>query len=301
LFEAVQGAGRSVAVAVADRRSIGVMGAGGADRVHVSLGVGDAEAEDDAATDALIAMVSDPPDLVVGHLRLPDAAAHVHGPDAPAAIDSYRATDRRVARILEPAARDWGDWAVTVLSDHDQEAVLPDREPVDLQHRVEALGLPLRVVPEGGAALVLGADRRQGHWLTEVAGVAGSIELSERVRLVWARPGRVFGPSDRALPRSVHGGPGTTAQVAVVGGGHPAVGKVAAGLRRRSPGGADWAVTIADLLGVPLPTATGRSLLSSHPTVPAAILCGNPQTTAARTLRGGPGTSTRTARPAAPC
>lgn len=270
LFEVLRHAGRSSGIAVSDPRTLGVMGAARCDRVHSpeangtpngSTDVEQVAADDEATTDALVAMVEDPPDLVVGHLRLPDAAAHVHGPDDPAAIESYRETDRRVARILEPTAREWDEWTVAVLSDHDQEEVLHDREPVDLQHRVDAVGLPLVVVPEGGAALVLGTDRRHGQWLTEVAGVAGSIELGDRVRLVWARPGRVFGPGDRALPRSVHGGPATTTQVAVVGGGHPAVERLASGLRRRAPGGADWAVTLAELLGVPLPTATGRSLL----------------------------------------
>ena len=163
LFDALRSAGRSSGVAVSDRRSLGVMGVSRADRVHApdptpacrgeAGGAGEVErvaAEDDAAADALVAMIEDAPDLVVGHLRLPDAAAHVHGPDAPAALESYRETDRRVARILEPAERDWAEWTVAVLSDHDQEAVLAEHEPVDLQRRVDAARAAPRRHPRRG-------------------------------------------------------------------------------------------------------------------------------------------------------
>jgi hypothetical protein len=198
---------------------------------------------------------------VVGHLCLPDAAAGAYGPDVGAALERYRETDDRVARVCDALRPRWAEWAVAVVSDHDQAPVLDDRELVDIQQHVDAWGLPLRVVPEGGAALVLGPDRRQGRWLEQIGGVAGSIELGPEVRLVWARPGRVLAGAGSALPRSVSGGPGTTAQVAVVSGGHPAVERIAGSLRRRSPAAADWAVTLAALLGAPLPKATGRNLV----------------------------------------
>ena len=45
-------------------------------------------------------------------------------------------------------------------------------------------------------------------------------------------------------------------------GGHPAVPQLASCLARRVPEAPDWAVTIAELLDLDLPTATGRSLLA---------------------------------------
>lgn len=269
LFDALAAAGRSATVVLSDARLLGVLGAGRAEVVHPGPGADhhhrhDLEAidgADEAAATSIAACVRDArTDLVVGHLRLPDAAAHVEGPDSPAAVSRYRASDARLGPILDGVRSGWDQWVVIVLSDHDQEAVRPDVEPVDLSHQIERGDLPLRVVAEGGAALVLGQDRGQGRWLAEVSGVAGSLELAHDVRLAWARPGRVFGPADRPLPRSVHGGPGATAQVAVVTGGHPAVTAVGRTLRRRIPTAADWAPTIAELLGVALPAATGRSL-----------------------------------------
>lgn len=272
LFDALAGCARSATVAVADRRLLGFLGATRADVVvappdssacHAHPDLALVDAADAAVTAALAtAVADDPTDLVVGHLRLPDAAAHREGPDDRAAVERYRATDARLGTVLDALRGRWGDWLVVVLSDHDQEPVTPGVEPVDLAQHVDRRGLPLQVVPEGGAALVLGPDRRQGAWLAEVPGVAGSLELRDQVRLAWARPGRVFGPVGAPLARSVHGGPGATAQVAVVAGGQPAAVELGRSLARRTPAAADWAPTVAQALDVPLPSATGRSLLA---------------------------------------
>jgi hypothetical protein len=49
--------------------------------------------------------------------------------------------------------------------------------------------------------------------------------------------------------------------VAVVTGGHPAVGRLVDALGDRRITAADWAPTVAALLDLELPGATGRSLL----------------------------------------
>ena len=77
-----------------------------------------------------------------------------------------------------------------------------------------------------------------------------------------AEAGRWFAPAGTASPvKGVHGGMATRAQVAIVAGGHPAVGTLAASLAQRPPDAADWAVTLAELLELSLPQTTGRSLL----------------------------------------
>ena len=48
----------------------------------------------------------------------------------------------------------------------------------------------------------------------------------------------------------------------MVAGGHAAAGATARGLASRTPAAEDWAATIADLLELALPDATGRSLLA---------------------------------------
>ncbi|MEY2455606.1 MAG: hypothetical protein QOK06_700, partial [Acidimicrobiaceae bacterium] len=59
-----------------------------------------------------------------------------------------------------------------------------------------------------------------------------------------------------------HGGSTTRAQVAVAAGGHPAAREIAASIGSRPPEAADWALTIAALLDLDLPDATGVSLCS---------------------------------------
>ena len=81
--------------------------------------------------------------------------------------------------------------------------------------------------------------------------------------VVWPDPGGWYAPREfDGLLAGIHGSPRTETQVAVVSGGHPAAGALAAnfadGVR---PSACDWAPTIATLLGVQMPTATGRSLI----------------------------------------
>ena len=57
-----------------------------------------------------------------------------------------------------------------------------------------------------------------------------------------------------------HGGPATARTVAVVGGGHPCVPAIARTLTRRRPHLADWAPTVASILGLDLAPTDGHSL-----------------------------------------
>lgn len=276
LFAACIAAGRRTRVVLGDPRLAGVLGVGAdalceldgdprppAGQRRGAVATDDAIVTDDAVVATVAHRFDDPADLTVALLGLPDAAAAQHGPDSSAALDAYRATDDRLATLRDHLDRRWRELVIMVVSDHDQEPVDPRFPPVDIARAAADRDLGLQVATEGGAALVAGADPTQGRWLAELAGVAGSLELGPAVRIAWARPGRVFDDQGHPLPGSVHGGPGATTQVAVVSGGHPAVARMAAAVARRSPNGADWAVTLAQLLGVALPTATGRSLLSA--------------------------------------
>ena len=140
---------------------------------------------------------------------------------------------------------------------------MSDAEPIDLQAAARAAGVEATVVLEGDGAVVVGDDRLDGAWLRGVDGLTGTEELAPGLRFVSAEPGRWFAPAGtEAELKGVHGGLATRTQVAVVAGGHPAVPRLASGLARRVPEAPDWAVTIAELLDLDLPTATGRSLLA---------------------------------------
>jgi arylsulfatase A-like enzyme len=203
-------------------------------------------------------------DLVVAHLNEPDTFGHVHGPDSDDAHDGYRATDARVGVIVDALRAAWDDTVLLVVSDHDQETAGPD-DPIDLYAPAQAVGARLRCIPEGNGATVWGDDPTSGAWLDAVDGVAGHAEAWPGARVVWAEPGRWFalppgfdlGPPDRGH----HGGATTRAQVAIAAGGHPATQAVCRSLRAREPQAADWAPTVAALLDVELPAASGSSLL----------------------------------------
>jgi hypothetical protein len=78
--------------------------------------------------------------------------------------------------------------------------------------------------------------------------------------MVGAKPGRIF---DYAVlpPGGFHGGPLTARTVALVGGGHPAVRQIAGVISAGRPHLADWAPTIAAVLGIDLGQVDGVSLL----------------------------------------
>jgi arylsulfatase A-like enzyme len=273
IFDACRAQGRTSVAVVGDQNLVAVMGAGAADAHWPPGGVLPAGVAQDAhgyAADAevvarLAPLAADPAaDLVVGHLNEPDTAGHVHGPDGEAAVDAYRASDARLGEVLASLRPRWADTVVIVVSDHDMEAASGEA-PVDLYAAAAAAGVDVLPIPEGNAAVVWGADPTGGAWLDGLDGVASHREVWPGARLVDARPGRWFAlpPGfDTPAEPGHHGGSATRAQVAVVGGGHPAAGALAAAARARGEvAAADWAPTVAALLGVRLPHATGRALV----------------------------------------
>ena len=203
------------------------------------------------------------PDLLVSHLNGPDTAAHLFGPDSEGAWAGYRDTDAQLAVMREHIA--WDDTVWILVSDHDQENVSV-REPVDLQAEIERRGLTLFALPEGSASLVCGEGANTARaWLPEIDGVGGTAAFDLAANgleccLVWSEPGRAFGFAGAETRLGTHGGPRTRAQVAVVTGGHTTVEPLARALNETPIEAADWAPTIAALLRVELPTATGRVL-----------------------------------------
>jgi predicted AlkP superfamily pyrophosphatase or phosphodiesterase len=205
---------------------------------------------DETTVTQLVAALSSDADLVVAQLNGPDTAGHAFGPDTEAAADAYRATDRCLTDIVEALRPRWDETFLAVVSDHDQVTVT---EPacIDLWSPLRESGLDLTVVPEGEAAVIIGADPTAGGWLDRIAGVAGHQQWYDGSRLAWAEPGRVFGWGEATL-RGIHGGPATRTQVAVVAGGHPLVREVAASITTRQPGAEDWAHHLAAVTGVRL-------------------------------------------------
>jgi hypothetical protein len=272
LFDACAAAGRSSAAVFGDQHLVGVTGATAADRHWPP----DGTPPDGLALDAMgyledadtvaeiVRAIADAPDLVFAQINGPDTAAHLYGPDSDGAFDGYRATDAWLAAIRDHLA--WDDTVWMIVSDHDQETVT-EREPIDLQAEIDQRGLPLFALPEGNAALVCGDGAHAARrWIEELAGVEGSAPFTLAddtlaCAIAWAEAGRAFGFSSQPTRAGTHGGPRTRAQVAVVTGGHAAVAPLARAVASGPVEAADWAPTIAALLGVALPGATGRALI----------------------------------------
>jgi hypothetical protein len=270
LFDACRDAGRSAVAVFGDHHLVPVMGAGAAESHWPPDGVlpegrrlDDYGYLHDAETIVpLCAAAAAPFDLLVSQLNGPDTAAHRHGPDSAAAKAIYAQTDAFVGELVEALRLAWDDTVLLVVSDHDQTTLSGD-DPIDLQAAARAAGVEATVVLEGDGAVVVGDDRLDGSWLDRVDGVGGTEELAPKLRFVSAEPGRWFAPTGTDVElEGVHGGLATRTQVAIVAGGHPAVPRLAAGMARRVPETPDWAVTIAELLDLDLPTATGQSLLT---------------------------------------
>jgi hypothetical protein len=269
LFEACRARGHSTAAAFGDHHLVAIMGAGQADehwppdgRFPEGLALdGHGYVYDETVLEHLVPLLGvDGPDLVVGHLNEPDTAAHINGPDSEAALATYRSTDAHIQPIVDALRSRWDDTVLMIVSDHDQETV-SDHEPVDLWGRAEVHGLI--GMPEGSGGVVWGDDPEAGSWLDGVDGIGGHAEAWPGARVVWTDPGRRFAwPPGVVVPEEPgeHGGANTRNQVAVVAGGHPAARAIGAAITARRPEAADWAPTIASLLGLELPSATGRSL-----------------------------------------
>jgi hypothetical protein len=270
LFDACREAGRSSVAVVGDQCLIGTMGAKVADRHWPPDGV----LSDDVVRDGhgfvadgevlvrLRTTAGDLPDLLFAHLNEPDTYGHVFGPDSPEALAGYRSTDATLGAFVAALQPRWDDLVMIVVSDHDQETIA-DLPSINLYEARRAAPSRVVPIPEGGAAVVWGDDPSSGAWLEGIDGIAGHAEMKSGVRLVWGDPGRWF-----ELPRGFgepekgqHGGATTRAQVAAVGGGHPAVADVADAVRSTTIDATSWAPTIASLLGLSMPSATGRSII----------------------------------------
>jgi hypothetical protein len=119
-------------------------------------------------------------------------------------------------------------------------------------------------IPDGGSALIhLKPDadpERAGAALLLTDGVETWVRSNDSVLIAGLKPGRIA-----AAPRyptgGFHGAPITARTVALVGGGDPAVSRIAGAIAARRPHLADWAPTIAPLLGVDLGRVDGQDLL----------------------------------------
>ena len=260
LFAAARRAGRTSAAAFGDQHLVAVMGARGADTHWPPDGLLPDDtavdkygyATDAAALPHLLDAIAADADLTVLHLNEPDTAGHAHGPDSDAAHAVYAATDAAVAMVVDALRPRWADTFLAIVSDHDMVTAL-DEPAVDLYSPADGRGLT--IVPEGDAAVVWGADVA---WIRDVDGVTSLTEFGP-AWLATTAPGRAFG-FGAVGQRGLHGGPATTAQVAIVAGGHPAVAATATELDGRRPNAADWATTFASLLDLDLLGATGRAL-----------------------------------------
>jgi len=196
------------------------------------------------------------------HLNEPDTFGHLLGPEHPATAVCYAATDALVGELVDALAADRERSVVIVVSDHDMEPATT-RPPIRLRADPELAALTVDELADGGAALLAPADgidpARVAEAARRVDGVAAAGPAGPGVVLVEAQPGRAFG--DVQPPGGFHGGPATARTLAIVGGGHPTARQIGARIAARPPTLADWAPTIADLLGLELPTADGHSLL----------------------------------------
>jgi hypothetical protein len=270
VFEACRAAGRRTLAVLASPALIAVSGADRAD-LHWPFdryppgGIAlDARGH---ATDAVVVAQfleatseADLPEMALVHLKGPDTAGHVCGPDSPDAFVAYRRTDHALAELMAVYRPVWDRTVVVAVSDHGQENVLVP-EPVDLQPVLDREGLPWTVHAEGSGALAVwtGEGRSDSLAFTRLAGVEGDIAWSPSVRLLWAGLGRYFGRVGDPVPAGVHGGPRSVGQVVVVGGGHPAARAMAAVIERSPVPATAWASAIAGWLGLDdFPVHRGR-------------------------------------------
>jgi hypothetical protein len=98
------------------------------------------------------------------------------------------------------------------------------------------------------------------HALAGIPGVDGWSAGGDGLIIAAAAPGWIFS-APRLPAKGFHGGPATATTIAAVTGGHPAVPSIAHRVAARRPHLADWAPTIAGILGLDLPQTDGRSFL----------------------------------------
>jgi hypothetical protein len=119
-------------------------------------------------------------------------------------------------------------------------------------------------IPDGGSALIHlepGVDPEQaGTALERIDGVETWVRSNDALLIAGLKPGRIFA-APRYPSAGFHGAPITARTVALVGGGDPAANRIADAIAARRPHLADWAPTIAPLLGLDLGVIDGRDML----------------------------------------
>ncbi len=266
LFDVANTAGLATSAVLGDQTMVGVTGAQRANIHWPPL----AELPEGSATDSLgyaansvVLHQLDALDALSGdvcliHMNEPDSALHLYGPHGEEALAQIRSCDDDLAAIVERLQPHWNDTVLFVLSDHEQEMIDQSQEALYIEDMLAYHGEVGHGHNEGAVALVVdGADASALKRLPEIE---GAVDLDAGVTLVWSAAGRVFGQG-RKTRLGQHGSPRTTTQVATVSGGHPAVPKLCDAVRGCRPHGSQWAPTIAALLGLSLPQATGQSLI----------------------------------------
>jgi arylsulfatase A-like enzyme len=268
IFDACHAAGVRTAAVVADDR--GLLCTGSADRRWPPDGVIPPGTKLDAhgypvnaaVLPHLLAAIADSSlGFVFGHVNEADTIGHDDGPQSDAARACYQATDQLVGVVLDAVAARWADTVIVIVSDHDMQA-RDASPPVDPM--ANANGKWDLYVPDGGSALIHlnpGVDPDEaGNALLRIDGIETWVRSNDSLLIAGAKPGRIF-----AAPRypigGFHGAPATARTVALVGGGDPAVRQLATAIAARRPHLADWAPTLAPLLGVELGRVDGRNLL----------------------------------------
>ena len=262
VFLAAKRAGRSSAAIVGDQTMVGCMGATDADVHWPPAGVLPATVERDclgyAANSAVIEQLASSSaldaDVLYIHMNDPDSTLHLFGPDAPETVDRIREIDDDLAAIVEMLRPRWDDTVLFIVSDHEQEAVNQNLEPINLLEELDHAGLPGHAHNEGTIGIVY--DSPGAAVIKQLGLIEDAVDLDlnedgSAITLAWSGQGRVFGRSNTTLAGQ-HGSPRTRTQVATVSGGHAAVGDLATLLAARRPHATDYAQLIATLLGLPL-------------------------------------------------
>jgi arylsulfatase A-like enzyme len=204
-------------------------------------------------------------DLLFAHFNETDTLGHDLGPGAAQTRDCVRAADAIVGELMAALQPDWGRTVLAVVSDHDMVRRLP-LPPINPLLSSECVGLVDDWISDGAAAwlhLTAGVDAHMAiNRLSAVPGVEAWRWREPNIMLLLAEPGRVF--DGQPIPvGGIHGGMRAARTLAIVGGGHAAVGEIGVRVDARSPRLQDWAPTFAGVLGLDLPDADGIDLLET--------------------------------------
>jgi arylsulfatase A-like enzyme len=272
LFDACRAAGVRCAAITGDHHLYAILGAEAADLAWPPGGVVPAGAAvcafgyltNEAVRQPLLTAVADTSiALLFGHLNETDTLGHLFGADHPETQACYAATDGIVGEVIDALTADWARTILIVVSDHGM-APFPHTPPIDLLADAAVREVADEALPQGGCALVRprsGVDPAQAaSRIAMVSGVTQARPAGPELVLVEAESGQWFATTPPPPLRGYHGGRDATRTLTVVGGGHPAVPAIARAVQDQPPHLADWAPTIAALLGLQVPGGEGRDL-----------------------------------------